>query len=39
MEFIGMDFMGPINLITADGSKYILVAVNYITKFIFLRKI
>ena len=37
MELIGMDFMGPIHPETSDGSKYILVAVDYVTKFIFLK--
>ena len=36
MELVGMDFMGPITPEASDGSKYILVAVGYATKFIFL---
>ena len=37
MELVGMDFIGPIHPEASDGSKYILVAVDYATKFIFLK--
>ena len=37
MELVGMDFMDPVTPEASDGSKYILVAVDYATKFIFLK--
>lgn len=35
MSLFGMDFIGPINPPAVDGSKYVLVGVDYFSRFIF----